>query len=191
VEREGIRTPGLLIANSGENKPRQGAHDPLSYFHGPLLGIVWQAGFLFVFSVQFDGEKPDKITRGACAVTTTKSFSRISELDNPEFYFREAEGVRNGPATSGSPVAKLSCEARPRKTQRGGALCPGPKLPVGRLIGADTDTWYKLASSNETDRPKRFTSSRFPLLVARRKTPQARGTSANLSRGLSLRSKPE
>ena len=28
---------------------------------------VWQIGFLFVFSMQFDREKPDKITRGACA----------------------------------------------------------------------------------------------------------------------------
>ena len=55
--REGIRTPGLLIANSGENKLRQGAKS-LSCFHGALNWQVWQAGFLFVFSVQFDGEKP-------------------------------------------------------------------------------------------------------------------------------------
>jgi hypothetical protein len=27
---------------------------------------TWQTGFLFVFSMQFDGEKPDKMTRGAC-----------------------------------------------------------------------------------------------------------------------------
>src|SRR5437016_11008867 len=33
---------------------------------------VWQVGFLFVFSVQFDSEKPDKITRGACACNDDK-----------------------------------------------------------------------------------------------------------------------
>jgi hypothetical protein len=31
--------------------------------------LDWQAGFLLLFSVHFDGEKPDKITRGACNVS--------------------------------------------------------------------------------------------------------------------------
>jgi hypothetical protein len=42
---------------------------------------VWQAGFLFVFSVQFDGEKPDKITRGACACNDDKVI-----FENPLIY---------------------------------------------------------------------------------------------------------
>jgi hypothetical protein len=40
------------------------APQSLSYFHGALNWQTWQTGFLFVFTVQFDGEKPDKITRG-------------------------------------------------------------------------------------------------------------------------------
>jgi hypothetical protein len=44
----------------------------LSYFHGSLNWQTWQTGFLFVFSVQLDGEKPDKITRGACACNDDK-----------------------------------------------------------------------------------------------------------------------
>ncbi len=44
----------------------------LSYFHGALNWQVWQAGFLLLFSLQFDGEKPDKITRGACACNDDK-----------------------------------------------------------------------------------------------------------------------
>jgi hypothetical protein len=42
------------------------APQSLSCFHEALNWQVWQVGFLFVFSVQFDGEKADKITRGAC-----------------------------------------------------------------------------------------------------------------------------
>ncbi len=40
--REGIRTPGLLIANSRENKLRQGAPQSLSYFNGALNWQTWQ-----------------------------------------------------------------------------------------------------------------------------------------------------
>ena len=43
------------------------APQSLSYFYGAFNWQVRQAGFLIVFSVQFDGEKADKITRGACA----------------------------------------------------------------------------------------------------------------------------
>jgi len=59
--------------------------------------------------MQFDSEKPDKITRVPVAVTTTKSFSKPSELDNPEFYFREAEGVRkwaSTPEPSGETIVR-------------------------------------------------------------------------------------
>jgi hypothetical protein len=50
-------------------------------FHGALNWQVWQVGFLFVFSVQFDGEKPDKITRGACACNDDKVI-----FENPLIY---------------------------------------------------------------------------------------------------------
>jgi hypothetical protein len=48
------------------------APQSLSYFHEALNWQTWQTGFLFVFSVQLDGEKPDKITRGACACNDDK-----------------------------------------------------------------------------------------------------------------------
>jgi hypothetical protein len=41
--------------------------------------------------VRFDAEKPDEITRGACAGNDDKViFEKPSKLDNPEFHFREA-----------------------------------------------------------------------------------------------------
>jgi len=77
--------------------PQMGkAPQSLSYFQEALNWQVWQVGFLFVLSMQFDSEKPDKITRGAHACNDDKVIFENplnSELDNPEFYFREAEGV--------------------------------------------------------------------------------------------------
>jgi hypothetical protein len=81
--REGIRTPGLLVANSGENKLRQGA-TITCYFHEALNWQTWQTGFLFVFSMQFDSEKPDKITRGACACNDDRVI-----FENPLLYRTE------------------------------------------------------------------------------------------------------
>jgi len=97
--REGIRTAGLLIANSGENKLRQGAQS-LSYFHEALNWQTWQTGFLFVFSVQFDGEKPDKITRGACACNDDKViFENPLNWTTRSFIFAKQREYENGPAT--------------------------------------------------------------------------------------------
>lgn len=56
--------PRPLVANSGEISLVK-APQSLSLFHRATK--VWQAGFLFFFSVQFDGKKPDKITLVACA----------------------------------------------------------------------------------------------------------------------------
>jgi hypothetical protein len=67
-------------------------------FHGALNWQVWQVGFLFVFSVQFDGEKPDKVTRGACACNDDKFIFE----NNPEFYFHEAGEVRTWASHSGA-----------------------------------------------------------------------------------------
>src|SRR6266478_3632365 len=93
--------------------------------------------------MQFDSEKPDKITRGACACNDGQShFREPSELDNPEFYFREAEGVRKWACHCEAQWRNYRARPRPRKTQRGGALCPGPKLPVRRI-----GTWLLLCNS--------------------------------------------
>src|SRR6267143_5306044 len=46
--REGIRTPGLLVANSGENKLRQGA--TITY-HGAPNWQTWQTGLLAFFFI--------------------------------------------------------------------------------------------------------------------------------------------
>src|SRR5882762_9469117 len=80
--------------------------------------------------MQFDSEKADKITRGAC------NDDKVI-FENPEFYFREAEGVRKWASHSGAQWRNYRARPRPRKTQRGGALCPGPKLPVRRLTRFD------------------------------------------------------
>ena len=53
----------------------------------------------------------------------------------------------------GSPVAKLSCEAATEENAKRRSFMPRTQV-TGKvdLSGGDTDTWYKLASSNETDR---------------------------------------
>ena len=55
----------------GEGQPQS-----LSCFNGPFNWQVWQAGFLSVPSVHFDCERPDKITRGACAYNDDKVISK-------------------------------------------------------------------------------------------------------------------
>jgi hypothetical protein len=50
--------------------------------------------------VQFDGEKLDKITRGCNDDKVI--FENTLKLDNPEFYFREAGGVRTWASHSGA-----------------------------------------------------------------------------------------
>ena len=53
--------------------------------------------------MQFDGEKPRKIMRGACAFNDDKViFEKPLNLDNPEFYFREAGGVRTWASPCGA-----------------------------------------------------------------------------------------
>ncbi len=68
-----LRTVGKI--SSGK------APQSLSCFHEALNWQTWQTGFLFVFSVQFDGEKPDKITGGACACNDDKVI-----FENPLIY---------------------------------------------------------------------------------------------------------
>jgi hypothetical protein len=59
--------------------------------------------FLFVFSVQFDGEKPDKITRGASACNDDK----VSSGETPLFLLTaEPMSIQNGHPTS---VATRNC----------------------------------------------------------------------------------
>jgi hypothetical protein len=57
------------------------APQSLSCFHGAPNWQTWQTGFLSVLSVQFYGEKPDKITRGAGACNDDKVI-----FENPLIY---------------------------------------------------------------------------------------------------------
>src|SRR5947207_14972120 len=80
VDERGFEPPASSLRTVG--KISQGkAPQALSCFHEALNWQTWQTGFLFVFSVQLDGEKPDKITRGACACNDDKVI-----LDNPLIY---------------------------------------------------------------------------------------------------------
>src|SRR5437879_5397985 len=81
--------------------------------------------------MQFDGEKPDKIMRGACNDDKV-IFENPLNWTTRSFIFREAEGVRKWASHSGAQWRNYRARPRPRKTQRDGALCPGPKLPVRR-----------------------------------------------------------
>jgi hypothetical protein len=65
VDERGFEPPASSLRTVGKISYGK-APQSLSCFHGALNWQVWQAGFLFVFLVQFHGEKPDKITRGAC-----------------------------------------------------------------------------------------------------------------------------
>src|SRR5882762_8232460 len=137
--------------------------------------------------MQFDSEKADKITRGAC------NDDKVI-FENPEFYFREAEGVRKWASHSGAQWRNYRARPRPRKTQRGGALCPGPKLPVRSTYRELT----QIRGINWRHPMKRTAATLYLitvslLLVARRKN--TAGSQANfmqiLRERLSLRSKPE
>src|SRR5437016_13114826 len=61
--------------------------------------------------MQFDGEKPDKIARGACACNDDKViFENPLNWTTRSFIFAKQREYENG-APLRSPVAKLSCEA--------------------------------------------------------------------------------
>jgi hypothetical protein len=61
--------------------------------------------------VQFDGEKPDKITRGACACNDDKViFENSLNWTTRSFIFAKQREYENGPATQ-EPSGELSCEA--------------------------------------------------------------------------------
>src|SRR6266699_3024526 len=82
VDERGFEPPASSLRTVG--KISQGkAPQSLSCFHEALNWQTWQTGFLFVFPVQFDGEKPDKITRGACACNDDKViFENQREYEN-------------------------------------------------------------------------------------------------------------
>src|SRR5260370_18618950 len=62
--------------------------------------------------MQFDGEKPDKITRGACACNDDKViFENPLNWTTRSFILAKQREYENGPLPLRSPVAKLSCEA--------------------------------------------------------------------------------
>src|SRR6266403_2834617 len=93
VDEMGFEPPTSSLRTVGKISSGK-APQSLSYFHGALNWQTWQTGFLFVFSVQFDGEKPDKITRGASACNDDKVI-----FENPlnwtiRSFFREEGGAR-------------------------------------------------------------------------------------------------
>jgi hypothetical protein len=60
--------------------------------------------------VQFDGEKPDKITRGACACNDDKViFENPLNWTTRSFIFAKQREYENGPPTP-EPSGELSCE---------------------------------------------------------------------------------
>src|SRR6267143_3991791 len=66
---------------------------------------------LCLFSVQFDGEKPDKITRGACACNDDKViFENPLNWTTRSFILAKQREYENGPPTP-EPSGELSCEA--------------------------------------------------------------------------------
>jgi len=88
------------------------------------------------FSMQFDGEKPDKITRGACACNDDKViFENPLNWTTRSFIFREAEGVRNRPPTP-EPSGETIVRGRDEENAKRRSFMPGPKLPVRRTYQA-------------------------------------------------------
>jgi hypothetical protein len=66
VDERGFEPPASSLRTVGK-KAKARRHNLLTIFTRPLIiWQTWQTRLLFVFPVQFDGEKPDKITRGAC-----------------------------------------------------------------------------------------------------------------------------
>src|SRR5260370_38843521 len=85
----------------------------------PSIGKSGKSVFSLSFQCSSTVRSRIKSRAVSVPVTTTKSFSRTSELDNPEFYFREAEGVRKWTSHSGAQWRNYRARPRPRKTQRG------------------------------------------------------------------------
>src|SRR5437899_10290936 len=86
-------------------------------FTRPLIGKSGKPVFSYSFHCSSTVRSRIKSRAVPVPVTTTKSFSRTSELDNPEFYSREAEGVRKWASHSGAPWRNYRARPRPRKTR--------------------------------------------------------------------------
>jgi hypothetical protein len=83
-----------------------------------------KAGFLAVLSVQFDGEKPDKITRGACACNDDKViFDYPLNWTTGSFIFTKQGEYENGPPTP-EPSGELSCEAATEENAKRRSFMP-------------------------------------------------------------------
>src|SRR5207302_2928387 len=90
--------------------------------------------------MQCDSEKADKITGGACACACNDDkviFENPLNWTTRSFIFAKQREYENGLPLR-SQWRNYRARPRPRKTQRGGALCPGPKLPA-RLIRDDKE----------------------------------------------------
>src|SRR6266566_4652796 len=99
VDERGFDPPASSLRTVGKISEGK-APQSLSYFHEALNWQTWQTGFLFVFPVQFDGEKPDKITRGACACNDDKViFENPLNWTTRTFIFAKQREYENGPPT--------------------------------------------------------------------------------------------
>ncbi len=74
--------------------------------------------------MQFDGEKPDKITRSACDCNDDKViFENPLNWTTRSFIFAKQREYENGPATQ-QPVAKLSCKAATEENAKRRSFMP-------------------------------------------------------------------
>ena len=75
--------------------------------------------------MQFDGEKPDKITRGACACNDDKViFENPLNWTTRSSIFAKQREYENGPVPLRSPVAKLSCAAATEENAKRRSFMP-------------------------------------------------------------------
>src|SRR6266403_2796684 len=65
VDEMGFEPPTSSLRTVGKISSGK-APQPLSYFHEALNWQTWQTGFLFVFSMQFDGPTPFAVPSGSC-----------------------------------------------------------------------------------------------------------------------------
>ena len=80
--------------------------------------------FSLCLSVQFDGEKPDKITRDACACNDDKViFENPLNWSTRSFIFAKQRESKMGLPLR-SPVAKLSCEAATEENAKRRSFMP-------------------------------------------------------------------
>jgi hypothetical protein len=105
----------------------------LGEFLSNLLQVEVLSRFLVVFSMQFDSEKPDKITRGACACNDDKVvFENPLNWTTRSFIFAKQREYENGHPTR-EPSGETIVRGRDRGKRKEAELyAPDPSYPVRR-----------------------------------------------------------